>query len=85
MTAMATEKMGVMATGGGVHIVTAMATEKIKFLLLRSVNEPSEITFLMNLFCSNEILESLPKLSILGKARLPLLCRLLLDLSQFIN
>ena len=32
MLAIAMEKMGIMATGCGVHIVVAMATEKIEFL-----------------------------------------------------
>ena len=48
MTVMAMEKMGIMAKGHGVHIMTAMATEKIEFFSTfhcrcrRSVNEPLE-------------------------------------------
>ena len=34
MTAMATEKMGIMATGGNVQIVMATAMEKMNLLVL---------------------------------------------------
>ena len=37
MTAMATEKMGIMATGCGVHIATAIAMEKIEFFKVFSI------------------------------------------------
>ena len=46
MTTTAIEKMGIMATGGDVHIVMATATEKIEFFgpfhcrCRRTVNEP---------------------------------------------
>ena len=46
MTAMAMEKMDIIETGCGVHIVMAAATENIEFVSLfrchycRSVNEP---------------------------------------------
>ena len=51
MTATAMEKMGIMATGHGVHMVMAMVTEKVEFYspfrchCRRSVNEPKDLIF----------------------------------------